>query len=273
MSQKEGWKNWSNKQLCFIFIGFTVLLTILRWDSEAWIQSEIDKVIAQNNLNITYQTLDLNGTKLQLSDVYLHVPNMPKPLQLDSVQLQFDWSELWHGRLAILANINNSFMHMSTLLSMHNPYINLSNMIGKVNVQAAQAWYGKETFAQGTGSITWHGNAGINISTGLPIKTDLQVRWQNANVHIMQQDYALGDYALKLTQSENNQIWSLQGGEQLQIQGNGTLHMNHPSALMWPLQGNVDVQVSPTSPLSALLPKTVTKIQLRGVLSQPQWLM
>lgn len=273
MSQKADWKSWSNKQLCFIFIGFTVLFTVLRWDAEAWVQGEIDKAIAQNNLNITYQTLDLSGTKLQLSDVYLHAPNIPKPLQLDSVQLQFDWSGLWHGRLAVLADINNSFIHMSTLLSMNNSHMSLSDMMGQMDVQAAQAWYGKEALAQGTGSITWHGNADIDTSTGLPIKTDLQVRWQNANVHIMQQDYALGDYVLKLTQSESNQTWSLQGGEQLQIQGNGTLHMNHPSALMWPLQGNVDVQVSPTSPLSALLPKTVTKVQLTGVLGQPQWVM
>jgi len=273
MKQHVGEGSWSNIQLCFIFIGMTLLFAAIRWDTEAWVQGKLNQSIAQYNLNLTYHGLALHGTSLQLYDVHVQIPNIASPLQLDEIQLQLDWSALWHARLAVLADIKNDFMHMNTVVSMHDTYMQLSDMVGQADVHAAQAWYGKASLAQGRGELIWQGDVSLDINTGLPTETDLQANWQTAGIYIMQQDYTLGDYVLKLTQSDNNQIWSLQGGEQLKVQGHGLLQMNHSSPLMWPLQGNVDVQASKASPLAIFLAKKVKKVKIMGVLGQPRWAM
>jgi len=260
-----------NKQLSLLFIVSLIFFSIFRWDIEPWVQRKLDFAIAQNHLNITYDTLDLHPTSLELSNVYLRLLDMPKPLLLGDVYLQLDWSALWKMRRAVSVKIKNSFIQMSTSISSHSTSIMLANLTGQLDVRAAQAWYGQPSLAQAAGNVYWQGEVKINSSTGRPIQTDLQIRWQDATLHMMQQSYILGNYALNLKQTEQSQVWTLQGGEQLQTKGSGTLHINHNSPFMWKLQGNIDVKTSKNTPLAAILPKTEGKVKITGTLGQPQW--
>jgi len=273
VSLGKGVKSWSNKQLCLVFIICLPLFMLFNWDVEAWVKSKVDAAIVQNHLDISYQTFSLHGAGLHLSHVCLGASNLPKPLWLDEVELQLDWLLLWQMRLSILADVKNNFMQMKALLSMDDGSLLLSDITGQMDVQAAQAWYGKALLAQGFGDVHWQGDIGLNVNTGLPVQTDLHIRWQNAALSMMQQRYALGDYVLALKQSDKNQSWILEGGKQLQIKGRGTLEMNHIDVLKWLLQGKIYAQADAASPLAAFLPQVGKDIKLTGSLGKPQWLM
>lgn len=273
MTYKETLKPWFNKRLGFLFIVSVMFFSALRWDVESWVQGELDAAILQNHLNITYDTLDLHATSLELSNVRLHLSGMPNTLLLDDVYVQLDWSALWKMRVAAFVKIKNNFIQMRVSISLHDTSIILTDLIGQVDVQAAQAWYGQASLAQATGKMHWQGDVEINLSTGLPVQTDLQISWQNAALNIMQKNYLLGDYVLKLNQIEQSQRWMLQGGEQLQVKGNGVLQMNHATVLMWGLQGNIYVQTGEQSALAALLPRTGGEVNVMGTVGQPQWAM
>ncbi len=271
MTHKEKIKPMFNKQLSLLFIVSLIFFSIFRWDIESWVQRKLDFAIAQNHLDITYDTLDLHPTSLELSNVYLRLLDMPKPLLLGDVYLQLDWSALWKMRLAVSVKIKNSFIQMSTSISSHSTSIMLTSLTGQLDVRAAQAWYGQTSLAQAAGNVYWQGNIKINSSTGRPIQTDLQISWQDATLNMMQQSYILGNYVLNLKQTEQNQVWTLQGGEQLQTKGSGTLQINRNPPFMWKLQGNIDVKTSENTPLAAILPKTKGKVKITGTLGQPQW--
>jgi len=271
VSLKETLGLWKNKQLIFIFIGCLVLFSAMRWDIEGWLQNELDSAIEQHHIDIQYSGLSLHGTTLQLSGVRLPAPNIPTPLILDEVQLSLDWAALLHADLVLFISANNGFANFQSSISSHESRIKLFDISGEVDVQKAQAWYGQALLVQLSGMVTLQGDIEIDVSTGLPAQTDLQIRWQDAKVDVMQQVYVLGDYGLELIQSELQEQWSLHGGELLQLKGSGLLHMNKSMPFMWPLQGEIHVLLSAESPLRALLPQADKKIKLTGTLGQPQW--
>ncbi|MDQ6954705.1 MAG: hypothetical protein Q9M20_04605 [Mariprofundaceae bacterium] len=284
MSQSSN--TWKNKHLVFVFMACLLVFTVIRWDIDGWIQGQLDTVIEQNNMPIQYRALSLHGTTLELQDVHLDMSDMsnmpnntPQDLRLDKLQMSLDWAALASAELAILIHANNAFVTLQASISQHESRIKVSDILVQVDVSAAQAWYGQALLAQLAGAVVLQGDIVLDVSTRLPVQTDLTLAWQGAQVSMMQQVYALGDYTLQLTQSakseqaESQGKWLLQGGEALKLQGNGTLQMNQVMVGLWPLQGEISVQLGAESPLKVFLPQANKMIKLTGTLGQPQWTM
>jgi len=260
-------KSWSTKQLCYIFLGSLTVFTILRWDINMWLSRQLDAVLVQNHIQMQYQSLSLHGSGFDLSNVALHIPNLPNKLLLDTVQSNLDWAALWHGHMALKLMAKNPFIQFKSSLSFHNHKLGLNHISTKVNIKPAQSWLEQSTLLQASGQAILQGSLHIDIQTGLPTPVNLQMLWQHASINLLGKHYMLGDYSLQL----NDQNWLLQGGKQLQLNGKGSLTMNAHSIFQWPLQGEVQMYSKESAGVAAILPSNKVHMSFTGTLGSPHW--
>ncbi len=260
-------ENWSNKQLCYIFVGGLVIFSLLRWDADAWLSRQLDNILAQNHIRMQYQSLSWQGSSIELSNVQLHIPNLPNQLLLDSVQVGLDWSALWHGGMALKLTGNNAFIQANASLSSHDETLKLDKVHGIFDVKSAQVWFGQSALLQASGQAVLAGSLDVDMQTRLPTAIHLQIQWQQASVNVLNQDYMLGDYRLKL----DDQSWQLQGGEQLQLNGKGSLVVSAQPIMQWPLQGNVQVHAKEGGAIANILPSNKMDVNFTGALGNPRW--
>lgn len=264
---KVKFKNWSNKQLCYLFVGWLIVFAVLRWDASAWFSSQLDSALAQNHIDMQYQALNFYGNSVELSYVKLHAPDLPKPLLLDTVQVSLDWAALWHGQLALKLVAKNSFIQCNASLSSHDEKLKLDKLHVVLDIKPAQLWLEKSALLQASGQAMLEGSFDVDMPTWLPTSLHLQMHWQQAAINVLGQDYVLGDYSLQL----DDQRWLVQGGEQLALNGKGTLVGNGQAILQWPLQGEVQVLSKKGAAIANILPLNKTHVNIKGTLGLPYW--
>jgi len=199
--------------------------------------------------------------------VQLHIPNLPNQLLLDTVQAGLDWSALWHGVMALKLTGNNVFIQANASLTSHDEILKLDKIHGMLDVKPAQIWLGQSALLQASGQAVLAGSFDVDMQTRLPTAIHLQMQWQQAAVNVLNQDYILGDYSLKL----DDQSWQLQGGEQLQLNGKGSLVVSAQPIVQWPLQGNVQVHTKEGGAIANILPSNKMDVNFTGTLGVPRW--
>ncbi|PCH53827.1 MAG: hypothetical protein COC22_01605 [Flavobacteriaceae bacterium] len=258
-------ESWSNKQLCYIFVGWLIVFAMLRWDMGAWLSSQLDRMLAQNHIEMQYQALNFHGDGVALSSVKLHIPQLPKPLLLDTAQVNLDWAALLHGQLAFNVTAKNSFFQCNTLLSSHDEKLKLDKLYVVLDVKPAQRWLGKSALLQASGQATLEGSFDVDMQTRLPASVHLQMQWRQAAINVVGQDYVLGDYSLRL----DDQSWVLHGGEQLELNGKGRLVGNAQPVLQWPLHGKVQLLSKEGAAIANILPLHKAHVNITGTLGLP----
>jgi len=259
--------SWSNKGLAYVFIGSLLIFSILRWDVDAWLDAKLNRMLMGNHIPLHYQSLDVSMGTVQLAQVVVQLPNIPQKLFVDTVQLSMNWNALWHGDFALNMKLENPFLQWQSVLAMRGQTLIFQKIDARVNIKKTQAWLGRNTLFQVEGDLTVHGNFVLKKKNGAPLSVSLKLLWNNAMVHALHHDYLLGDYQLDL----NKGIWNVNGGEQLQISGEGSVNMSTESLLQWPLQGSLELHSPSNSKVGSLLPSNPLHINITGMLGSPRW--
>ena len=264
-------KSWSQKQLVVLFVVALLVFTVGRWDMQSWVQSRLDTAILQSGLNIDYEDLRLRGLSLQLRGVNVALADMPHPMALDMAQIALTWSSLWHGAVQLQAE--NTWLQATTNISLNDGAIDVQDLEVQCDVAQAQAWYGAAMSLPFSvlGQLHVAGNMAIDKTTGIAQTADLKATLISASVAMMQQHYALGDYALVWQLHEQVGDRLLSGGEQVVVEGKGVVNVTSSMPMQWPLTGAVDMTAGAESPLVSLLPQSGQHITLAGTLGAPRW--
>lgn len=264
-------KQWSQKQLVVFFVVALLVFTVGRWDMQSWVQSRLDTAILQSGLNIDYEDLTLRGLSLQLHGVNVMLADMSHSMPLDMVQIALTWSSVWHGTVQLYAE--NTWLQATTNISLDDGAIDVRGLEVQCDVAQAQAWYGANIALPFSvlGQLHITGDMAIDKTAGIAQAADLKATLISASVAMMQQNYALGDYALVWQLHEQVGDWSLSGGEQVAMEGKGVVNVASRLPMQWPLTGVVDMTAGADSPIVSLLPQNGRHITLTGTLGAPRW--
>jgi len=266
-------KPWSKKQLIVLFVVALLTFSVGRWDMQSWVQARLDTALLQSGLNIHYTDLSLHGLSLQLAGVNVASPDMPHEMALDTVQISMNASTLWHG--AIQLHAENAWLQAAANVSLADGVIDVQGLDVQCDVAQAQAWYGAAMALPVTvlGQLHVTGEMAIDKLTGIAQTADVKATLLDASVDMMQQRYALGDYALTWRLHEQVGDWLLSGGKQVVIEGKGVVSVVSNMPMQWPFTGEVDMTAGAESPLVSLLPPNGQHITLAGTLGVPRWTM
>jgi len=259
--------SWSTKQLCYVFIGSVLFFSILRWDMDAWLSAKLNLELEKNHIPLSYQGLDAHMDGLNISQAVVKLPSMPKPLLLNKIQARVNWRALWHGNLSFDVVLENTFLQWKSQLSLQDEHLNLNDIHVSVDVNKAQLWSEQSALFQAKGKVLLQGDITLDKKTAIPLSANLNILWNHAAIHALNQDYSLGDYHLHWAENK----WSLEGGEQLQVSGEGHLNISAAPLLQWPLQGNITFAAQAQGKVAALLPSNPLSINLAGRLGSPAW--
>jgi len=266
-------KSWSKKQLIVLFAVALLVFTVGRWDMQSWLQSRLDTALLQNELNIHYTDLELHGLSLQLYGVNVASADMPHAMALDTVKIAMTWASILHGTMQLHAE--NAWLQAAANVSLADDMIDVQGLDVQCDVAQAQAWYGAAVafpFAI-LGQLHVTGDVVVDETTGIAHTADVQAALTSASADVMQQHYALGDYALTWQLHEHVGDWLLSGGEHLIVEGKGVVSVVSSMPMQWALTGVVDMTAGAESPLVSLLPPNGQHITLAGTLGAPRWTM
>jgi len=240
------------QRLLLLFVAALVLFCGLRWDSNGWLQQQLQPRLAAYGIHATTVTHD--GDRLLLQEVTLDgVAIAGKPLQLEQIVVTPKWSSLL--RLEPVARLSMRWqqawldtelkrvddhqlairdLHLSLPLSMLTP------LLPSLPVVLA-------------GDVLCHGAVRVNIMQSLPEQPDLICDWQQATVTMGAKPKALGDYTLVVQGDTADWQWRLTGGDVAKVHGNGVVHStkDHPLA-EWRVDGSLTVQAG-AGPLGAMV--------------------
>jgi len=256
---------WLNRQLCYVFIGALFLFSVLRWDMTDWLEVKLDNALVKHHVPLHYQTLEIGGAGVEMVQVSIQIPSMPKPLLLDTVQLGINWNALWGGGVSFDVQMRNEFLQWKALLALRDDKLIINDIDAGVNVKAIQVWAEQDGLFQAAGVLTLQGDIEVVQATGGVASVRLNVFWKDAVIHVLNQDYALGDYHMHVDANH----WDIDGGEQLQVSGKGELSESSAPIQQWPVQG--DIELRGKGKLSALLPLNPLFVHITGTLGHPRW--
>ncbi|MDQ6953057.1 MAG: type II secretion system protein N [Mariprofundaceae bacterium] len=251
-------------------MGLFVFIAI-RWDVTPWLRQKIDTAIAQQHLDLTYRSLERHGLHITLHQVQFKDPRMPQTLLLDDVDVSPDVLPLLHGKISAHVHIQNDFMDIKSLLSFKNNQLDVKDLDASLDVAAIQTWLALPLPAHAQGQLHLDGSLTMDVYSGIPQSTDLTAHWQQAGIHMMSQQYPLGDYTLKTKMIEQNIQWHIMGGKELMVQGEGSTHIATTPLPQWELQGNIKIQAEKSSPLATFLTDSERHLKLSGNIGHPQW--
>jgi len=271
--EKQFESSWSGKQLLIIFFVSLLIFSAYRYDASAWVKTQFDTAIAQNKLQMTYNTIELSGFHVELKDVHVRIASLPKELVFDEVVISPDWLAGFGLRWAGIIELRNAFMGVSASVSMHGEQLEVYDLSGQVDVAETQTWLSYPLPAQVSGKALLKGDIVVNSHSTLPLSGQLSVTWQDASLGIMQQTHRLGDYRLAMTFTSALFRWILQGGNAVTVKGKGEVTRIVSPIQTWPLQGDIDIQIAPQSTVSHVWPKKYQHIKLGGVLGMPTWML
>jgi len=252
--------------------GMALLVFIaIRWDVTPWLRQKIDVAIAQQHLDVKYATLERHGLNISLHQVQYNDPRMPQTLLLDDVELSLNILPLLRGNIAADIHIQNDFMDIQSFLSFNNNQLNVRDLDAFGDVEKIQTWLALPLPARAQGQLHIEGSLTMDVYSGIPQSADLTAHWQQAAIHMMSQQYPLGDYTLKTKLAEQTIQWHIMGGKELAIQGQGSIAIATTPLPQWGLEGNIKIQAEKSSPLATLLTDSERNLQLSGNVGHPQW--
>ncbi len=272
MTQEQHSFSWST--LGLIFIAALLLLMGWRWDNQAWLRQQADAFIQQQHLPISYASIQQEGAGVIWTDIRITSKKMP-PFLIHELHLHLAWSELWHGHLAMRLQASNDFFTVSSLMAQDEDIVQLQSLQLHSDVGKAVAWAKLPLPVQAQGQADMNGTLYLNRTTGMPTNaSNLTLIWHNAAISMMQQTQALGNYTLNSQQQEQSIHWTLNGGNDLRVEGNGSLILQAQQLPHTALAGNITIHTKSGTLLDSILGASQgTSIQLSGTLQQPQWKM
>ena len=259
----------STTKLAILFLIALLLFSAIRWDSESWLRGELDAALAEQQIDLHYEGLQLHWNGLELSHVQMASPALNKPLLLDQLNMSLNFASLLQAQLAANIHSQNDFMAVDALLAQQDDAIQITQIDAICDVHAAQTWLALPALAQLSGHLQINGDLTLNSMTGLPQAGELTAHWLTAAANMMHQAYPLGDYTLQATIKEQTMPWNLVGGKELAANGQGKINMASPNPQSWGLTGEIHIQAQPGNPLAAFLSNSKKQLRLSGTIKQP----
>ena len=265
---------WSARKLGLLFAMALLLFMFIRWDSSVWLQQRLNQIIAEQQLNISYGSAHLQGFTLHIDEVRITTPQHPQPFPLQSLTLNLNWMSLLQGELSLHAHASNAFMDLNADVTQHDTLLQLRAIEGFADVALAQTWLALPSPVKMQGQLQLQGSAALMLHNGFPTQADLTAHWLKGAANMMMLHYPLGEYALHATLQENLAQWTLSGGEQLTLNGQGELHLQPTMpAQQWAISGSIRMQAAEGSPLASFLTSQEKLAQISGTIGLPLWQM
>jgi len=262
--------NFSARQLVLFFLISVCVFLLFRWDMNTWIRHNVDAMIAQHHLNISYDGLQLSRGGIVFTGVDIQLPT--KTLSIDRVAIAPAWSEWMSMQWGLKLTAKNKFLACSGLISADGEQIQLQHAYMYIDMPAAQAWLAQPLPVQLHGNIQLQsGLILFDNASGMSLHGDMELNWNKAEVMWAQQAYPLGDYKSQINITKQLLVWSISGGRDLLLNGKGQLVLQQGRLMNSSLTGDVDIAIDMHSALKQLLPVHLQHVHLSGRLASPQW--
>jgi len=246
-----------------------LLFVGIRWDINPWLKGHLDKLIEQQHLDLHYAALERDGLHITLHRVQFKVPNLAHTIELDDVRISPAIMASLGGHISAYIHLQNDFMDIHTLISMGNQQLHFQDLNASFDVAQTQTWLALPSLVHAQGQLHLEGSVNVDMYSGLPQSGKITAHWQQAAASMLSQHYALGDYSLQAN-IENKKIqWKLTGGQELTLEGKGSVSMNTSAMPQWPLQATIKAQAAQRSPLTAFLTTSERHLKISGNIGHP----
>ncbi|MDQ6999027.1 MAG: hypothetical protein Q9M17_09975 [Mariprofundus sp.] len=252
-----------------------LLFVAMRWQPEAWIQSQINIQSQKYGIDISYKALQTDGFTIQLDQAVIQTMQMPQPVKLDRLILSPAWSSLFSGNPAVQIHLVWIGQQASAIAIQRTDSMELQALHAELDIAALQPLLSKSLpLPLNLGGIAKiNGNILLNAINAQPLLGKIDINWNTAVVDMPPMKLPLGDYALSLQTDDAKKAWSwdLSGGTALTLTGKGKLNTSAPNPAAWTIDGMVQAKADQKEPnLSALLGNENRQFSLSGNISQPR---
>ncbi len=282
----------SRWQVSIVFMLAFVVFIGLRWQPEAWIESQLQQQAKQHGTTLTFNHLQLHGFTLQAEQVSIQTVQSPIPIILNTLQISPDWSSLFGGNIG--AEIHAQWQAQdiqATIIkrtdnkradNKQTDQIILQDILANIDATKLQDVLDKSMplplkiygQLQLSGAIAFDVNA-------RPLQGKINLLWNTAGIDFSASRIALGNYKLVLQSAQakdqvNNQTgalwqWNIDGGNALMLAGKGNIDTSAQYPQAWRLNGLIRIEAShKATSLASLLGNKANEFRLSGSIIHPQ---
>lgn len=263
----------------FLFILFIVTLPIfifLRWDSSAWLSTQVQQAAKAQGYHIDYDSINLSGIGIYFENIQISGSNI-SPIQCERLDISLSIPSLFSGLLAADIDALWETNPISFTAVQQDAFIDITNIEALIDVSRLDK-YTSNLMAKISGLIAIQGALSIDPNKQLLHSAHLKSTWTQAMAGLSQPEFALGDYHFELSSLEDvNQPWqwSIEGGSGLGLHGSGTLSPFNPEPQFWNFSGDIDIASDNSNPtlagmLQAYAGSHQAKVRLTGTFSNPR---
>ena len=261
--------------LLAVFSVALLLFVTMRWQPEAWIQSQINTQSKQHGITISYDALQTDGFTIHMDQLSIQTAQLPAPFKLDRLSLSPAWSSLLSGNPGANIQADWNGQMLSAAVIKQADIIDIQSLRGELDVALLQPLLAKKlplpVNLNGKANIT--GEIQLNASNGHPRLGKINIHWNAAAVDMPPMKMPLGDYALTLQTDDIKRAWQwdISGGSELKLNGKGNLNTSARNPAAWSIRGMVQAQADQQAAnLSALLGNKEKQFRISGNITQPR---
>ncbi len=258
--------------LITLFLVLLAVFTFIRWDSSAWLNTQIQQAASNAGYQLSYSDFNITGLTVRLQHV--HIQQQQNSLNLDTLTISPSLSSLASGHLGVDIHVSWLGNPASLSVSTSNNLLNLSNIDAMIDISRIQ---NLNIPAQLSGLVRLQGDLVLQQNTGVPQSGKLQLTWSQAKAGLATPEFTLGDYMLNLNSTDTpNQPWQwrVSGGSGVTLNGSGTLTPTTPDPKQWLVHGLVDAAMDNTNPslsmmMQSMMSSNKAKLRVSGSLGKP----
>ncbi len=263
----------STRVLLYCFLVAFVLFSLLQWPAGAYVKDQIIKQAKQQGIELHMQSFDLHGLNADATGITLGLPARAISLTVESLQLSFDGSALWHGQLGMHVMLRfRGQTAQADVLYLGQQKLALRHLDAAFDVQAVQGlWKPFMSFPIDlAGHARLQGGLLFDLGTMASPEGELRLSWQSLAISLTDLSKPLGDYVLQAEGKRQQWQWSLAGGTALLAVGQGQLQGHGNRLAAWKVSGKMQLQDAGLSHLiSGLMQQDHLSLRLSGSLAQP----
>jgi hypothetical protein len=225
--------------LLFLGIGVMAMLIFLwlRWEPEPWLRSQLDA----NGLSRSVQFASASKSKLGLRIQGVRISSQAGVVSLKEVMIYPAWRGMLSGKPAVRVLCRlDAGGEISAVLSVRENVFQASEIQSSIPASVVQS-FSPVTLGGLLGSVQSSGAFSYHLVKGRPLMVNVQLAWRGAGLDFINQGKPLGDYVFLLSGDEKRLEWSMEGGEELGINGRGSVAPTAGAIQGWRLDGGVEV--------------------------------